>query len=70
MKKETSTKGKLLTPKRAEEVYGIEVGKIYNWIRHKKFSFFKPSKEILFWESDLMEFLEQHKVEKYDDLEK
>jgi len=53
-------RGKLLTPKKAKEIYGIEPSKIYNWIRNRKFRFIKPEKEILFWEKDLLDFLDKH----------
>jgi len=55
-------KDKLLTPKLAELELGIPRGKVYNWIRNKKFKFYKPEKEILFWKSDLLEWLETNAV--------
>ncbi|MCH7535647.1 MAG: helix-turn-helix domain-containing protein [Bacteroidetes bacterium] len=55
-----NNKGKLLTPKRAKEIYDIEPGKIYNWVRNRKFRFIKPEKEILFWEKDLLDFLDRY----------
>lgn len=58
-----NNKGKLLTPKKANEIYGIETGKIYNWIRNKRFNFIKPDKELLFWESDFLKFLNEFTVE-------
>lgn len=57
-----NNRGKLLTPKKAKELYGVDTGKIYNWIRHKRFNFIKPDKELLFWESDFLRFLDQFKV--------
>ena len=57
-----SKKNKLLTPKKAHEELGIPTGKIYNWIRNKRFKFYKPSKEILFWESDLLNWLEKSAI--------
>lgn len=68
MKQEKSTR-KLLTVKKASETYGLDPSLIYHWIRYKKFDFFKPEKKILFWESDFLAFLEEHKVKKYEDLE-
>jgi len=53
-------KGKLLTPKKAKEIYGIEPSKIYNWVRFRRFTFIKPDKEILFWEKDLLDFLDRN----------
>lgn len=53
-------KGKLLTPKKAKEIYGIEPSKIYNWVRNRKFRFIKPEKEILFWEQDFLDFLDRN----------
>jgi len=61
-----SNRGELLTPKKAREKYGIEPTKVYHWIRHKRFTFIKPGKEILFWEKDLLDFLEQHEVPAWD----
>jgi len=55
-----NNKGKLLTPKKAKEIYGIEPTKIYNWVRNRRFRFIKPEKEILFWEQDLIDFLDRH----------
>jgi hypothetical protein len=60
-------KGKLLTPQKAHEIYGIDPGKIYNWVRNKRFDFIKPTKEILFWEKDLLNFLEQNTIKESDD---
>jgi len=53
----------LLTPKKAAEKYGIDKGKIYSWIRQKRFTFIKPEKEILFWEEDFLSFLEANTVQ-------
>lgn len=53
-------RGRLLTPKKAKELYGIDPGKIYNWVRNRRFTFIKPEKEILFWEKDFLEFLDRH----------
>ncbi len=53
---------RILTPKGAEQELGIPRGKIYNWIKYKRFKFFKPEKEILFWRSDLLNWLEQYAV--------
>lgn len=55
-----TNRGKLLTPKKAKEIYGIETTKIYNWVRNRRFTFIKPDKEILFWEKDLLDFLERN----------
>ena len=65
-----SKRNKLLTPKKAHEDFGIPIGKIYNWIRNKRFKYYKPEKEILFWESDLLEWLEENAVikEQYEDI--
>jgi len=64
---------KLLTPKGAEQALGIPRGKIYAWIRNKRFKFLKPSKEILFWRSDLLNWLEESAIVDdeglYDDIE-
>ena len=57
-----SKRNKLLTPKKAHEELGIPTGKIYNWIRNKRFKYYKPEKEILFWESDLLNWLEENAV--------
>jgi len=53
---------RLLTPKLAKQELGIPTTKIYYWIRNKKFKFYKPAKEILFWRSDLLNWLEQYAV--------
>ncbi len=58
---------KLLTPKGAQKELGISTSKIYYWIRNKKFKFYKPSKEILFWKSDLLEWLETNAVLEIED---
>ena len=64
---------KLLTPKSAEQELGISTSKIYWWVKNKRFKFYKPSKEILFWRSDLLEWLEENAVidekELYDEIE-
>lgn len=57
-----SKKNKLLTPKKAHEEFGIPIGKIYHWIRNRRFKYYKPTKEILFWESDLLDWLETNAV--------
>jgi len=66
-------KDKLLTPKGAELELGIPTTKIYHWIRNKRFKFFKPEKEILFWRSDLLNWLEENAVigekEQYERIE-
>jgi len=54
--------GQLLTPKKAAEKFGIDRGKIYNWIRNKRFSYIKPEKELLFWEHDLLQFLDENTI--------
>lgn len=68
MKQEKNTR-KLVTVQRASEVYGVDPSLIYHWIRYKKFDHHKVGKKILFWESDFLEFLEQHRVKKYEELE-
>jgi len=55
-------RGRLLTPSKASEIYGIKIGKFYQWVRNKKFPYIKPEKEILFWESDFLEFLNLNTV--------
>ena len=57
---------KLLTPKSASEKYGIDRGKIYYWIKNRRFKFIKPEKEILFWENDLLKFLDDNTVVRDD----
>lgn len=52
----------LLTPRKASEKYGIDRSKIYSWIRERKFNFIKPEKEVLFWEDDLLNFLESNSI--------
>jgi predicted DNA-binding transcriptional regulator AlpA len=64
-----SGNGKLLTVKKACEIYGLDPTLIYHWIRYKKFDFFKLDKKVLFLESDFLDFLEQHKVNKSEALE-
>ncbi len=59
-------KDRLLTPKKVKEFYGIEPTKVYNWIKHRRFRFIKPAKEILFWESDFLNFLSRHEVPESD----
>lgn len=68
--KEKSTNNKLLTVQRASETYGLDTSLIYHWVRYKKFDHHKVGKKILFWESDFVAFLEEHKVEKVEELEK
>jgi len=64
---------RLLTPKLAEKELGIPTNKIYNWIRNKRFKFYKPAKEVLFWRSDLLNWLEENAVidekEQYEEIE-
>ncbi len=67
MKRETGTKGKLLTVKKAHEIYGVDPSLIYHWIRYRKFDFFKPEKKILFWESSFLDFLEMHKIGRHEE---
>ena len=63
---DVTDRGELLTPKKVREKYGIAPTKVYHWIREKRFAFIKPGKEILFWEKDLLDFLEQHEVPAWD----
>ena len=56
------SRNRLLTPRQAEIELGIPRVKIYAWIRNRKFKFYKPKKEILFWKSDLLNWLEGHSV--------
>ena len=56
-------KGRLLTPTTASEIYGLKKGKFYQWVRQKKFPYIKPEKEILFWESDFLNFLNSYTIE-------
>jgi len=56
-------KGMLLTPSKASEIYGIKKGKFYQWIRQKRFNYIKPEKELLFWESDFLEFIDANTIE-------
>lgn len=58
----------LLTPKKAAEKYGLERGKIYSWIKQKRFAYIKPEKEILFWEEDFINFLQRNTVPANQDL--
>ncbi len=55
---------KLLTVKKACEIYGIEPSLIYHWVRYKKLIFYKIDKNILINESEFKEFLEYYRVEK------
>lgn len=57
-----NNKGRLLTPKTAKEIYGIDPGKIYHWKRERRFRFMKPGKDLLFWEQDLLDFLSQNEI--------
>jgi excisionase family DNA binding protein len=68
LKQEKSTR-KLLTVQKASEIYGVEPSLIYHWLRYKKFDHHKVGKKILFWESDFLEFLEQHKIKRYEETE-
>lgn len=52
----------LLTPTTAAKKFGLPRGKIYNWIRNRRFEFIKPDKEVLFWERDFIEFLNSNIV--------
>lgn len=58
---------KLLTPSTAAEIYGIKQQKIYYWIKNRRFSYIKPNKEILFWESEFLNFLSENTVDKFTD---
>lgn len=60
-------RGRLLTPQAASDLYGIGRGKIYAWVRARRFSFIKPSREVLFWERDFLLFLEEHRVPARDE---
>ncbi len=53
---------RLLTPTLVAELYGIDRMKVYNWIRNKRFPYIKPEKELLFWESDFLQFLDENTV--------
>ena len=53
---------RLLTPTTAAIEYGIKRTKFYNWIRNKRFNYIKPDKEVLFWEEDLLKFLDENTV--------
>jgi excisionase family DNA binding protein len=65
---QTGTKS-LLTVQKASEIYGLDASLIYHWIRYKKFDHHKVGKKILFWKSDFLEFLEQHRVKNNGELE-
>jgi len=53
---------KLLTVRTAHEEIGIKPSKTYYYIRKRFFKHYKRGKEVLFWKSDLLNFLEKHKV--------
>ncbi|MGE5443308.1 MAG: helix-turn-helix domain-containing protein [Ignavibacteriales bacterium] len=65
----TPVNGRLLTVGQACQIYGLAPTLIYHWLRYKKFDRHKVGKKVLFWEADLLNFLEQHKVKKSEELE-
>lgn len=58
----TTSKGKLISPKKAAEKYGLDRTMIYYWLRYKRVDFVKLEKTILIWEESLVQFLEAHTV--------
>jgi len=61
--KKSDSADKLLSVKKACEIYGVEPSLIYHWVRYKKFNFYKIDKKILIKESDFRDFLESYLVE-------
>ena len=61
-KMDNNDRGRLLTPSIASKIFGIKKTKFYQWIRNKRFRYIKPEKEILFWEKDLLKFLDQNTI--------
>ncbi|MCH7519850.1 MAG: helix-turn-helix domain-containing protein [Candidatus Dadabacteria bacterium] len=58
----TTSKGRLLSPTKAAEELGLNRSVIYYWLRNKRFPFIKLQKMVLFWESDLIQFLDENTV--------
>jgi len=67
MMKISQNNEKLLTVQNASKIYGLDPALFYHWIRYKKFEYFKIGKKVLFFEADLLGFLERHKVKKLDE---
>lgn len=57
-----ASRGRLLTPAQAARVYGLERHVLYYWLRNRRFSFIRADKKILFWETDLVEFLDRNAI--------
>ncbi len=68
MHNQTSNR-RLLTVKKASEIYGVAPSLIYHWIRYKKFDHHKVGKKVLFWEADFLAFLKRHHVARREELE-
>jgi len=48
---------KYLSPKKIEQIYGIEAKKIYWWIRERKITYLKIGKSVLIPQAEFERFL-------------
>jgi len=62
----TIKKGRLLSPTKAAHELGLNRNIIYYWLRNKRFPFIKLQKMVLFWESDLIKFLDENTIDSDD----
>lgn len=65
---EKENRGKLLTPSKAAELYGLERSQIYWWVRQRRFPVIKLEKSVLFWESEFLQFVEQNTIPVADEM--
>lgn len=59
---QTDDRGRLLTPAKAAETYGLERSQIYWWVRNRRFAIVKLERSVLFWEKDFVAFLDQNAI--------
>jgi len=55
--------GKYLSPKKIEQIYGIEAKTIYWWVRDRKVPYTKIGKSILIPQTELERFLDNNTVQ-------
>jgi len=58
------TQNRYLSVKKIEEIYGIDPGKVYWWVRNSKVIYTKIGKTLLLPETEFRQFLESNTVDK------
>lgn len=64
MKQTQNESKRLTTVKSFCKKHDINNTLLYHWVRERAFPFFKVGKKIIFYENDLLDFLEKNRVEK------